>query len=50
MPCQAVKNKLVVDEIPSELKCLETLEQILIAQRIVFEKNSSYAQRSTKKN
>ena len=31
-------NKLIVDEMPSELACLEKLEQILIAQRIVFEK------------
>ena len=38
VPCQAVHNKLMVDEIPSELACLEKLEQILIAQRIVFEK------------
>ena len=28
----------MVDQIPSELECLEKLEQILIAQRIVFEK------------
>ena len=38
VPCQAVYNKLMVDEIPIELRCLEKLEQILIAQRIVFEK------------
>ena len=38
VPCQAVYNKLMVDQIPSELECLEKLEQILIAQRIVFEK------------
>ena len=38
MACQAVQNKLIVDEIPSELNCLEKLEQILIAQCIVFEK------------
>ena len=31
-------NKLLVDEIPSELKCLEKLEQILIAQRLLFQK------------
>ena len=29
---------MYVDEIPPELACLEKLEQILIAQRIVFEK------------
>ena len=38
VPCQAVYNKLMVDEIPIELRCLQKLEQILIAQRIVFEK------------
>ena len=38
VPCQAVYNKLMVDELPIELGCLEKLEQILIAQRIVFEK------------
>ena len=38
IPCQAVHNKLMVDKIPSELECLEKLEQILISQRIVFEK------------
>lgn len=34
----AVCKKLQVDEIPTELSILEKLEQILIAQRIVFEK------------
>ena len=38
VPCQAVGNKLEVDRIPPELSVLEKLEQILIAQRIVFEK------------
>ena len=38
LPCQAVHNNLYVDEIPPELSALEKLEQILIAQRIVFEK------------
>ena len=38
VPCQAVYNKLMVDETPPELECLEKLEQILISQRIVFEK------------
>ena len=37
-PCQAVVNNLFVDETPTELAALEKLEQILIAQRIVFEK------------
>ena len=31
-------NNLYVDEIPPEFSALEKLEQILIAQRIVFEK------------
>ena len=38
LPCQAVVNNMYVDEIPRELSSLEKLEQILIAQRIVFEK------------
>ena len=38
IPCQAVHNNLQVDEIPPELSVLEKLEQILIAQRIVFQK------------
>ena len=38
VPSQAACNKLAVDEIPQELSVLEKLEQILIAQRIVFEK------------
>ena len=38
VPCQAVHNDMFVDDIPTELSTLEKLEQILIAQRIVFEK------------
>ena len=38
LPCQAVVNNMYVDEIPRELSSLEKLEQILIAQRIVFDK------------
>ena len=38
IPCQAIINNLLVDDIPTELDCLRKLEQILIAQRIVFEK------------
>ena len=38
IPCQAVYNDMSIDEIPPELALLEKLEQILIAQRIVFEK------------
>lgn len=37
-PCQAVHNNLYLDEIPEELFTLDKLEQILIVQRIVFEK------------
>ena len=38
VPCQAVINNMYVDETPVELASLEKLEQILIAQRIAFEK------------
>ena len=38
VPCQAVYNNTYLDEVPPELSELEKLEQILIAQRIVFEK------------
>ena len=38
LPCQAVVNNMYVDEIPTKLSSLEKLEQIQIAQRIVFEK------------
>ena len=38
VPCQAVHNCLVVDDMPRELAGLEKLEQILISRRIVFEK------------
>ena len=38
VPCQALHNNLAIDEIPPELLVLEKLEQILIAQRIMFEK------------
>ena len=38
IPCQAVYNDISVDEIPVELALLEKLDQIVIAQRIVFEK------------
>ena len=38
VPCQAVMNKMAVDEIPADLSCLEKLESILIAQRLIFEK------------
>ena len=38
VPCQAVYNDMFVNDTPTELSTLEKLEQILIAQRIVFEK------------
>ena len=38
LPCQAVVNNMYVDAIPTKLSSLEKLEQIQIAQRIVFEK------------
>ena len=38
IPCQAICNNMYVDNIPVELASLEKLEQILVAQRIVFEK------------
>lgn len=38
LPCQAVVNNMHVDEIPTVFSSLNKLEQILIAQRIVFEK------------
>ncbi|XP_044169485.1 uncharacterized protein LOC114973474 [Acropora millepora] len=38
VPCQAVYNDMFVEDIPTELSTLEKLEQILIAQRIVFQK------------
>ena len=37
-PCQAVYNNLEVDDVPPELASLEKLEQILVSQRIVFQK------------
>ena len=38
IPCQAVRNKLELDEIPPELADLGKLEAILISRRIVFQK------------
>ena len=38
VPCQAVIKNMYVDDTPVELASLEKLEQILIAQRTVFEK------------
>ena len=38
IPCQAVFNRMEVDEIPPELDRLRKLESVLIAQRLVFQK------------
>ena len=38
MPCQAVCNKLQIDEAPPEPNVLRKLESVLIAQRLVFQK------------
>ena len=38
IPCQAVCNKLDIDEMPSELEALRKLESFLVAQRLVFQK------------
>ena len=44
VPCRSTVNNLCVDDVPTELESLKKLEQIIIAQQIVFEKNSSDAQ------
>ena len=38
IPCQAVYNKLQMDQAPPELEELRKLESILVAQRLVFQK------------
>ena len=38
VPCQSTVNNLCVDDVPTELESLKKLEQIIIAQWIVFEK------------
>lgn len=38
VPCQAMANKLYVNDIPNELKCLNKLEAVLISKRILFKK------------
>ena len=38
VPCQALYIDMFVDDIPIELSTLEKLEQILIGQKIVFQK------------
>ena len=49
-PCQAVYNNLAVDDVPAELSTLKKLEQILISQRIVFQKIVVMPKRATKEN
>ena len=38
VPCQAVYNKLFVDDIPEETSCLNQLELFLICKRFSFKK------------
>ena len=38
IPCQSVWNKLLLDDVPNELNCLNRLEKILISKRILFKK------------
>ena len=38
LPCQCVKNKLGVDDLPAEFRALRRLEKILISRRILFKK------------
>ena len=38
IPCQAVWNKLELDDIPDKLSVLNRLERVLIAKRILFKK------------
>uniref|UniRef100_A0A7M5WQX0 DUF6570 domain-containing protein n=1 Tax=Clytia hemisphaerica TaxID=252671 RepID=A0A7M5WQX0_9CNID len=38
LPCQSVKNKLSLDELPEEFHTLRRLEKILISRRILFKK------------
>ena len=38
IPCQAVYNKLQMDQAPTELEELRKLESILVAQKLVFQK------------
>ena len=38
MPCQAVHNKLFVDDVPQCLQSLNCLESALISKRLLFKK------------
>ena len=49
LPSQAVCNKVEVHEIPEEISVLEKFEQILIAQKIIFEKVVIYLKVNRKK-
>ena len=39
VPGQAVANGLIIEKIPKELDCLNTLELVLISKRLLFLKN-----------
>jgi len=49
VPCQAVVNKLFVEDSPFVSKCLNRLELVLISKRILFLKNSNFIQRENAK-
>ena len=36
VPSQAVVNGLIIEKIPKELDCLNTLELVLISKRLLF--------------
>ena len=38
IPCQAVYNKLQVDELPTDLKNIRRLERVLVSKRLLFKK------------
>lgn len=50
IPCQAIVNNLNVDDVPTKLGNHKKLEQIIIAQHIIFGKSYNYAQKLIKKN
>ena len=43
VPSQAVVNGLIIEKIPKELDCLNTLELVLISKRLLYKKNCYYA-------
>ena len=50
IPCQAVYNKLQMDQVPLELEELRKLESILVVQRLVFQKIVVLPKGQQKKN